>query len=264
MTRNILGGFAISALLLAAPLSAAGAADMAVKAPAPPPAPVFSWTGLYIGGNAGGVWGHSSWCTDATVTNCAVPGLAPIDNVSESPDGWLGGAQLGFRWQAPGNFVVGVEGMFDYLNISKTAPSCLSLAPPCGGVLFPGRTRTTTFTDIDSVTGQLGYAWNRVLVYGKGGWASTTLGVDALNTLPGGFDLNVSQWVDGWTAGGGLEYMVLQNISIGVEYDYYRFSVGNFVGLTNSGGAVIPCSFCNFGTTSIQTVVGRVNFKFPG
>jgi outer membrane immunogenic protein len=56
MKRHIIGGVAVSALLIAAPLSAASAADMALKAP--PPAPVvWSWTGGYVGGNVGYSWG---------------------------------------------------------------------------------------------------------------------------------------------------------------------------------------------------------------
>jgi len=254
MTRTILSGLAISALLIASPLSTASAADMAVRSPAPVPAPVFSWTGLYIGGNLGGAWSRSSWCTDATVTTCATPGVVPIDNISESSSGITGGAQFGFRWQMANNFVLGLEGMFDYLNLKNNS------ADP----LFAGRTRSTSFTDLESVTGQLGYAIGRGLVYGKGGWAATTIGLDANNTNPGGFDLNTSQWTTGWTAGGGLEYMVLENVSLGVEYDYYRFNVSSFSGLLNTGGVVIPCSFCNFGNTSIQTLSARVNFKFPG
>ncbi len=252
MTRNILGSLAISALLIAAPLSAASAADMPVKAPPPPPA-VFSWTGLYIGGNLGWAWGHSSWCTDATVTTCAT--AAPLDRISESPSGLVGGAQFGFRWQAPSNFVLGIEGMFDALDMK-------TLAADPNGPVFAGRTRSTTFDDIASVTGQLGYAWGKTLLYGKGGWAETTLQLDANNLA--GFDLNGSQWVQGWTAGGGLEYMILQNVSVGVEYDYYRFNPSNMLGLVNTGGITIGCSFCNFGNTNVQTLTGRLNFKFPG
>jgi len=254
MTRSILSGLAVSALLIAAPLTAASAADMAVRAAAPAPAPAFSWTGLYIGGNVGESWAKSSWCTDATVGNCTT---VPIDNVNQSLSGVVGGAQFGFRWQTPSNFVFGLEGMFDYLNDKTTSPSTL--------VAFPGRTRTTSFTDLESMTGQVGYAMGRGLAYAKGGWAATTLGYDANNTNPGGFDLNVSQWTTGWTVGGGLEYMVLQNVSFGVEYDYYRFNPSTQGGITNTGGVVInPCSFCNFGTTSLQTLTARVNFKFPG
>src|ERR1700734_3297305 len=57
MTRSImLGGIAISALLIAVPLGVAGAADMPVKAPAPPPPPAFDWNGFYVGAYAGAAW----------------------------------------------------------------------------------------------------------------------------------------------------------------------------------------------------------------
>ena len=238
------------------------AADMALKAPPPPPPP--TWTGIYIGGNIGGAWSRTSWCTDATLTTCAVPGVAPLDVISQSASGMVGGAQFGFRWQNPNNFVLGIEGMFDALSTSRTSLSCLSLAPPCGGVAFPGRTRSTFFRNLTDLTGSVGYAWGPFLLYGKGGWAATTMRLDANNTTPGGFDLAASQWVTGWTAGVGGEYMVWKNVSVGVEYDYYEFRPPNITSIFNTGGVLIPCAFCNFGTTSIQTVTGRINLKFGG
>jgi hypothetical protein len=55
--------------------------------------------------------------------------------------------------------------------------------------------------------------------------------------------------------------MVLPNFIVGVEYDYYKFNVGAFNGLTNSGGTTITCSFCNI-TETVQTVLARASFKF--
>ena len=59
------------------------------------------------------------------------------------------------------------------------------------------------------------------------------------------FNLSASTDVGGYVAGGGIDYMVTQNFVIGLEYDYYRFNVGAFNGLTNTGGVVIACAFCN-------------------
>jgi outer membrane immunogenic protein len=270
MTRTILGGIAATALLILAPLGSASAADKAVRAAAPAPAPLFSWTGLYIGGNVGGATGKSAWCTNlATAAACpggsGVPGFADITGAKAS--GPLGGAQFGFRWQVPNSYVVlGLEGMFDFLNIKTTQPT---IVPPAAF-----NPRTTTFTDLESITGQVGLAFGKGLIYGKGGWAATTFSMDACTGTPcttgvgGAFiDVNVSQWVTGWTAGAGVEYMVLENISLGLEYDYYKFNVPNFSGVNTSGGAVVPinpCSFCMSGNTTLQSLVGRVNFKFPG
>ena len=60
MKRILLSIIGISGLLIAAPLSTASAADMALKAPPPPPAPIFSWTGFYVGAQVGGAWGHDN------------------------------------------------------------------------------------------------------------------------------------------------------------------------------------------------------------
>jgi outer membrane immunogenic protein len=268
MTRTILGGVAAAALLILAPLGSASAADMAVRPAAPAPAPAFTWTGLYIGGNVGGAWGKSNWCSNLLAAGGAACSATGFDPVSEKASGPLGGAQFGFRWQVPNSYVVlGLEGMFDFLNFKTTQPA---LVPPAAGT----NPRTTTFTDLESVTGQVGLAFGKGLIYGKGGWAATTLGMDACTGAPcttgaaGAFtDVNVSQWVTGLTAGAGVEYMVLENISLGLEYDYYRFNVPTFQGVNTTGAAVAPlnpCSFCMTGTTTMQSLVGRVNFKFPG
>jgi opacity protein-like surface antigen len=76
-----------------------------------------------------------------------------------------------------------------------------------------------------------------------------------------GADLSTWQWVNGWTAGAGLEYMLFTHFSIGLEYNYYQFDVSNMSAGPNSLGANIACPFCDFGKTSIQTVSGRINIK---
>jgi len=80
------------------------AADMPVKAPPPAPPPAWTWTGFYIGGNIGGAWGHSSYCTDASVltgTSPCLVGPPPMEVVNQSPSGVVGGGQIGVRWEAP-------------------------------------------------------------------------------------------------------------------------------------------------------------------
>jgi outer membrane immunogenic protein len=242
--RKVLG--VVGAMLLFA--GPAFAADLAVKAP-PLLAPAPSWTGFYFGGNLGWAWSSSKWCTDATIANCTT---APVDLVDQKGNNFLGGGQIGWRWQF-NNFVLGVEGMYDGMNLSATSPG---IVPG-----LPGRTRSTTFNNLYSATGQLGFAWNQALIYGKGGWAGTEVEFDANNTLPGGFNLIATKRANGWTAGGGVEYMLSPYISAAIEYDYYRFdNIGNILNVRNSGGVVIPCSFCGI-NTNVQTVTGRINFK---
>ena len=84
------------------------AADMAVKAPPPPPvAAPYNWGGFYIGGNAGYGWGSNSDPSSSFVDNNGI-GMAayfaggnPVPNVS--PKGALGGVQIGYNWLATPN-----------------------------------------------------------------------------------------------------------------------------------------------------------------
>jgi outer membrane immunogenic protein len=100
---NIIVGLAVSALLIAVPLSAAGAADMPLKAPPPPPAPIWTWTGFYFGVDGGGAWSQSN---TVTLTNppTVVPGVAGPG----AAEGGFGGGQIGYNWQI-GQFVLGAE-----------------------------------------------------------------------------------------------------------------------------------------------------------
>ena len=104
MKRNIVGGLAVSTLLVGVPFSVASAADMALKAPPPPPV-VYDWTGFYAGVNGGYSWGKSS--TNVTGTTSAPSTLAfPL---SESLDGGLVGGQIGYNWQFNHNWLFRLE-----------------------------------------------------------------------------------------------------------------------------------------------------------
>jgi len=140
---------------IAAPASAA---DMAVKArpPAPVIAPIYDWTGFYIGGNGG--WGQSRNCWDFL----DAAGFAVASGCRERSGG-LAGGQIGYRWQAS-QWVFGVEAQGDWADLSNTR---ISLFNP----FFSTRTQTDA---IGLFTGQIGYAWNAALFYVKGGAAVTS------------------------------------------------------------------------------------------
>jgi outer membrane immunogenic protein len=247
MKRLLLTGALL--LAVAAVSDRSLAADLPLKAP-PAPVPVWGWTEFYFGLNIGEAYGKTSWCTDAAIANCATAGATPTDVASLSPMGVVEGGEFGYRWQAFDYLVLGVEGMLDGLSINKTVPSVIA-----------GETHYTSFNSLESVTGQLGIAFtNRFLVYGKGGWAATDLHLDANNAIAG-TDLSTFKWVGGWTAGAGVEYLLWTHLSIGVEYNYYQFNVGNITGLADTTGVVRACSFCDFGRTNVQTILGRVNIK---
>jgi outer membrane immunogenic protein len=182
---------------------------------APPvaaPVPIFTWTGCYIGGHIGGAWANTKF-------------LDPFDGstIAEvSPSAFLGGGQVGCNYQAFPNFVLGVEG-----NISGT-----DLHATAAGPVFPPATVSDTLsakTDwIASVTGRIGFAWDRWLLYVKGGgaWAHyryRDFGDFGLIPIgfPDTFNFSASETRVGWTVGVGLEWAFWNNWSVRLEYDHY-------------------------------------------
>lgn len=201
---SLAGAMAVMAAVgsLAAPAFAADLARPATvaKAPAMVPAPVFSWTGFYIGANAGYGWGSGTGLADA---------------YGVSPQGWFGGGQVGVNYQFQNNIVAGLEADVDGGDISGNALGLSSKLDTFG-----------------TVRARLGYAFGRVLPYVTGGfaWGSNTLDYGALSQ---------SQTHTGWTAGAGLEYALTDHWTAKTEYLYtdlgskYYDIVGADSGLTN-------------------------------
>src|SRR6478609_8382098 len=160
MKKFLLATVGLIALGISAPASAA---DMAVKA-APPPyvAPIYNWTGFYIGGNGG--WGQSNSCL-----NFDGFGIFGFADGCASRSGGLIGGQIGYRWQA-GQWVFGLEAQGDWADLSHTRPS-LFFDPFAGRGFISTRTKTD---GIGLFTSQIGYAWNASLFYVKGGAAVTS------------------------------------------------------------------------------------------
>ncbi len=246
MKRIVFAAVALSMVAAVAPLNSADAADMEIKAPTTfGPAPIGLWDGVFIGGNGGYATSKTSWCTTVAIAGCAG------DQESMKASGAVGGGQVGYRFKF-GNFVIGPEAMLDAMTIH-------SAVTDTNAGVGAGNTRTSTFLGIMSVTGDAGLAFDRFFAYGKGGWALTHAAFDA--TIPGD-DLKGDEFLQGWTAGGGLEYALPSGWTIGVEYDYYRFNPGNLINMTTAGGAGVACGFCNFGSqTNVQTILARLNVR---
>jgi outer membrane immunogenic protein len=202
-TKVLLAGIAAGALLA----GAAHAADLARPVPvyrAPPPVVTyFTWTGCYIGINGGGVWARKERIDEA-------PGFAGTSLGTHDANGWLAGAQGGCNYQA-GSWVFGIQGDYDWANATGSNINAL----------FPGTTDQSTVRALSSVTGRVGYAWDRFLLYVKGGGAWER---DDYSILIGGFTLaTASETRGGWTAGIGGEYAFLDWLTGFVEYDHYDF-----------------------------------------
>src|SRR6266403_4683233 len=203
MKKFLLSAVGLVALGMAAPATAADlAARPYTKAPPPMIAPIYDWTGFYIGANGG--WGQSRNCVDFV----GVAGVVVADGCRERSGGLVGG-QIGYRWQA-NQWVFGLEAQGDWADLSSQR---ISLVDP----LFSTRTKTD---GIGLFTGQIGYAWNASLLYVKGGAAVTSNRFSILDTLTGFEFASASATRWGGTVGVGWEYGFAPNWSIGVEYDH--------------------------------------------
>ncbi len=231
--------------------SAAFAADLPYRGPPPvyvPPPPLFTWTGIYVGGQIGYAWARN----DGSINNPApgIPGLPSSIFLPFSLDlrGVIGGAHLGYNLQY-NQWVVGLEGSVDGTSLNKQ--QLVGGFPP----FFQGLLQTRM--DVQgSIRGRVGIALDRVLLYATGGVAFTNL-KNSYNTLPlGGLD-SITSTRTGWTVGGGLAYAVTNNWSIGAEYRYSDFGSRNDF----SAIALFPNSFVRHHLTEHQ-VQGRFSYKF--
>jgi outer membrane immunogenic protein len=241
MRKFLLGTVGLIALLgVAAPASAADLAPRPyTKAPPPVVAPIYDWTGFYIGANGG--WAQSHNCVDfILVTDFA-------DGCRDRSGGVVGG-QLGYRWQI-NQFVFGVEAQGDWADLSNTR---VSLINP----LFSTRTKTD---GIGLFTGQIGYAWNASLFYFKGGAAVTSNRFSILDTLTSTELAAASSTRWGGTVGVGWEYGFAPNWSAGVEYDHLFMDNSN-----NSFSVANPivAGALNRISQDVDMVTLRVNYRF--
>ena len=252
---SLLAGTALSFGLV----NAASAADMAVKArpAAPPPVVVYNWSGCYIGGNVGGGWAR----TDQTQI-AKVGGIAIIPNNdfgrSEGSD-FIGGAQIGCDYQFGGRWVVGVQGMYDYARINSTHPVQTAFPGlPVGAFISQNQTK-----DIFTATGRVGYLFTpQLLGYVKGGGAWTRVDHTIIGTIPFNFVSETAVGVDrqGWTVGGGLEYMFMPGWSVFAEYNYMDFGRKDIAFVSAPGTVGIPDIIST--RLTIQTAQVGVNYKF--
>jgi outer membrane immunogenic protein len=167
---------ALAAISFAPP---ANAADMPVRGPYmkyPPVnvAPVFNWSGFYVGGHVGYGFG---------------------DVVGADIDGFTGGAQLGYNWQFSRNIVFGIEA-----DITGTDINGLP-----GG--FPYHVDY-----LGTARARVGYAWDRTMIYGTGGFAFTKSSLAGIHDTDMGFAL-----------GAGLEWAFSSGWTAKAEYMFYSF-----------------------------------------
>jgi outer membrane immunogenic protein len=236
ISRMFVGGCAMAAGTVVFACSVQ-AADLPVR-PAPAPIapvmyapPVYDWTGIYVGGNLGGGFASSSWSDPFTGANNTF-----------NKDGFIGGGQIGgnlqYNW-----LVFGIEGDFDWTGLKGS------------GTDSAGNSINTKTQWTSTVTGRIGAAFDRLLVYGKGGVAFAD-DQSSLNDTFGG-TASTTTTRTGWTAGVGLEYAFYENWSARIEYDYLGFGSQTL----NLPTAAFP-AYASSASLNVQEVKAGIDFKF--
>jgi outer membrane immunogenic protein len=261
------------------------AADLPMKAPPPPPAVVYDWSGFYVGAQFGGKWNNDGWTT--TCINAGGPPLgtcgSPLSLIvfPGAPDATAGQSftNSGFRWgfyggynyQVTQSWLVGVEGDIGFYNRSTTVgfiPGCATAA--CGAFPPPffGDSTTVRNNGDASLRGRLGFiATPDTLIYGTGGVAWQRVGETVICNGTTGAICNFTPPTEvqqktllGWTLGGGLEWKVWQNWILRGEYRYSEFQSFSPVFFANSGIAEIHADI----KVRSQIATFGVAYKFGG
>jgi outer membrane immunogenic protein len=192
---------------------AASAADLPVRAAPPAPiiasVPVFTWTGFYVGVNAG-----YGWNTNDSIT------VGGVRFDLDDEGGFVGGAQAGYNYQI-GSFVVGLEGDIQYADFGGDDRFDFDR----DGIADDDFNNSDWF---GTVRARAGVAFDRALIYATGGFAFAD---DAT----------------GWTVGGGLEYAFTNNLSAKVEGLYVNLDQDdNFLGIDNDAEFGVVRAGLNF------------------
>jgi outer membrane immunogenic protein len=228
---------------------AASAADLPAsrytKAPAFV-APVYDWSGVYIGLNGGGA--SSRDCL--TITSVAGAAVLPNSEGCHNATGGVVGGQLGYRWQIA-NWVFGVEAQGDWADLKGSNASLTARIP---------YTNQTKIDAIGLITGQIGYAWNNVLLYVKGGAAVTDNTYNSFFTATGVQFNQASDTRWGGAVGAGLEVGFAPNWSVAVEYDHLFMGKP---GITFPASGIAVTRNDNIGQ-SVDMATVRVNYRFGG
>jgi outer membrane immunogenic protein len=227
--------------ILAMSASSAFSADLAARpyTKAPPMiAAMYDWSGFYIGINGGGGSAHTCW---------DLVGFG-AEGCHNSTGGTVGG-QVGYRWQT-GPWVFGLEAQGNWADLSGSTAN----------LVIPGNVVRSKMDAFGLFTGQVGYAWNNVLLYAKGGAAVTDRNYE--NWGPAGTLLSSTGYDTRWspTVGAGLEYGFAPNWSVGVEYNHI-FEGRHSTSFTTPAGVAIP-GYNSGGDTDM--VLGRLNYRFGG
>jgi outer membrane immunogenic protein len=255
---------AIAAVAAAAgPVMAADMGAPVYKAPPPPPpAPVYNWTGFYVGAGAG----YGMWDLD-TSTSIPLLGGATSTVTNNGGRGWVGQVVAGYDYQFPVanfNLVAGVFGDYDFGHVTGSMSAGLATSP------------TDTISGIEkersswAVGGRLGWLITpQILTYWNGGYTEARF--DGINLtasgifgapVPAGTLLAAANTYHGWFTGGGVETQVsaIPGLFFNTEYRYSSYSSATLP-LTGASAPAFASPSLKL-EPHVQTVMGGLRYKF--
>jgi len=271
---KIFPGLALAALVAAGP---ARAADLAPTYKAAPAATSLSWSGLYFGGDIGGVFGGGAGISNFFQDDSDPKFANNAQRQSPSPSAFTGGLHAGYNWQFAPAWMLGIEGDWQWTRPRYSfcrQTDIGSAACSDNGNGFANISSETR--SIGTVRARIGQTFDRLMVYGTGGVAfadiKTTVGVNCLaegcgqsfgeNTTAATF----SNFKTGWAAGGGIEWMFSPNWSVRAEYLHIDLGkVSNTLNLTtdNCEGSG-PCGVTWSRDVRYDTVRAGLSYRFGG
>ncbi|WP_027542623.1 outer membrane protein [Bradyrhizobium sp. WSM2254] len=249
MRNKLIAAFACTTALVST--GAASAADLGArytKAPAYAE-PLFNWTGFYVGGHVGGAWTNEQFIN--TGNGAPFADLSPGQGFRQRNSGVMGGAQIGYNWQA-NNYVFGMEGTISGLDNKGSFTNTVF------GVglddQFSWRANV-----LATVVGRAGFAVQNNLFYFKGGYAGVNNRLSVVDNVanPSTGSGGQTHWHNGWTVGAGWEYGVTRNWIVGLEYNYAAFSSQTYQLGGTSGNYTFDAK-----PRDIQWAVVRASYKF--
>jgi outer membrane immunogenic protein len=278
MINRWLKGVAIVALTAAGAVAAQAADLPTTKGPPPTPVfvpPPFTWTGFYIGLNAGGIFSSGSRSltlvdpnagVDGAFLNSALPG-----GLGNGNSGFIGGGQAGYNWQT-GAFVFGVETDFDgtTLSNSRNLTGAGFFDPYIGATDNLTLHSKVSLDWLGTTRGRVGWVVtpdNRLMIYGTGGvaYGGGSANVSFYDNATGAFwSGNPSSSRVGWTVGAGAEYAFTNNWTIRGEYLYVDLGSSNFTSIGNPAAAFAFPGVYAQGHINYDASIFRlaVNYKF--
>jgi len=245
MKRALAAAIGLAALGMAPAFAADLPAQTYSKTPVWIPA-AYDWSGFYLGLNGGGASSRECW----TINSVAGVPVAPNSEGCHTATGGLVGGQLGYRWQTSG-WVAGFEFQGDWTTLKGSNSSLTAIIP---------YTNLSRLDAIGLITGQVGYSWNTVLLYVKGGAAVTDTRYSSFFTATGGVFNQTRDTRWGGTAGVGLEFSFVPDWSVAFEYDHL------FMGNPNISFPAIPTAVGRSDNITQATDIGliKLNYRYGG